>query len=277
MSVVGPGPAFDPNAVIGSSEQPQVAAVSGTNNAGGPGVSGAGVPGVLGSSTSGDGVLGTTTSTQHAGISAVNDSGGFGVWARGTPAGNFEGNVEIKGDLQCGDLRCLSAGVLGTVDVSILNVSTGAKVRSDLTVEGDILLTNADCSEEFDTLTLPDAEPGTVMVIGLDGRLKASDTAYDKRVVGVVSGAGEFRPAILLDKRPSSGPRVPIALVGKVACKVDAAFGVVEVGDLLTTSPTPGHAMRVEDGAAAIGSVIGKALRAHRVGRGLIPILIALN
>jgi hypothetical protein len=56
-------------------------------------------PGVKGTSTSGDAVIGVTTSNVHAGVSAVNDSGGFGMWARGTPAGHFEGNVEITGFL----------------------------------------------------------------------------------------------------------------------------------------------------------------------------------
>ena len=37
---------------------------------------------------------------------------------------------------------------------------------------------------------------------------------------------------------------MPLALVGKVYCKVNAQYAPVEVGDLLTTSPTLGHAMR---------------------------------
>jgi hypothetical protein len=58
---------------------------------------------------------------------------------------------------------------------------------------------------------------------------------------------------------------------------VDAAFGAIEVGDLLTTSPTPGHAMKATDQLKAFGSVIGKAMRPLESGRGLIPILIALQ
>ena len=65
--------------------------------------------------------------------------------------------------------------------------------------------------------------------------------------------------------------------MGKVFCKVDATYGAIEVGDLLTTSPLPGHAMRASDPLQAFGAVIGKALRPHRVGHGLIPMLIALQ
>ena len=69
-----------------------------------------------------------------------------------------------------------------------------------------------------------------------------------------------------------------MALVGKVYCKVDAEYAPVEVGDLLTTSPTLGHAMKAGDPAKAFGAVIGKALQGLPAGqRGLIAILIALQ
>jgi hypothetical protein len=71
--------------------------------------------------------------------------------------------------------------------------------------------------------------------------------------------------------------RLPIALVGKVSCKVDASYSPIEIGDMLTTSPTPGHAMRVTDSGRAFGAVIGKALRPLAEGRGHIPILVALQ
>jgi hypothetical protein len=100
---------------------------------------------------------------------------------------------------------------------------------------------------------------------------------YDKRVAGVVSGAGGYKPAIVLDNHSARGNRSPIALLGKVYCKVDAGPAPVEVGDLLTTSDTPGHAMKAGDPAKAFGSVIGKALRPLSDGQGLIPILVALQ
>lgn len=142
---------------------------------------------------------------------------------------------------------------------------------------GDIVLANADCAEDFDLEFAAEADPGTVMVLGEDGALRASSVAYDKTVVGVVSGAGEFKPALVLDRRPSDAPRVPLALVGKTYCKVAATNSGIEVGDLLTTSSTPGHAMKATDPMRAFGAVIGKALRPLRSGTGLIPILVALQ
>ena len=71
--------------------------------------------------------------------------------------------------------------------------------------------------------------------------------------------------------------RKPIALLGKVYCKADAGYAPIEVGDLLTTSATPGHAMKATDAVKAFGAVIGKALRPLKEGQGLIPIMIALQ
>jgi hypothetical protein len=57
----------------------------------------------------------------------------------------------------------------------------------------------------------------------------------------------------------------------------DAGFGAIAVGDLLTTSPTKGHAMRANDAARAFGAVLGKALGALKEGQGLVPILVTLQ
>jgi hypothetical protein len=141
---------------------------------------------------------------------------------------------------------------------------------------GDIVLRNADCAEEFNT-SVPLAEPGTVMVIEDDESLAPSRRAYDRRVAGVVSGAGQYRPGIVLDRRIEAGERLPIALIGKVHCKVDADAAPIEIGDLLTTSATPGHAMKVSEHGRALGAVIGKALQPFASGRGMIPILVALQ
>jgi hypothetical protein len=150
-------------------------------------------------------------------------------------------------------------------------------VSKKLSIGDDIVLANADCAEDFDIAGLAKVEPGTVMVIDSGGALRERDRAYDKRVAGVISGAGNFKPGIVLDKQESSRNRMPIALLGKVYCKVDAQYGAIEVGDLLTTSPTPGHAMRVDDPFKALGTIIGKALRPLANSQGLIPILIALQ
>ena len=56
-----------------------------------------------------------------------------------------------------------------------------------------------------------------------------SRIAYDKRVVGVIAGAGGYKPGIILDRKETSARRMPIALLGKVYCKVDAEYAAIEV------------------------------------------------
>ena len=248
------------NGILGYSSSTNDNGVAGINLQGGTGVlgqsDGIGVrgisgkqAGVYGESKGSNGVLGYSSSTNDNGVAGINLHGGtgvlgdsdtgIGVWGKGGRlAGFFEGDVEVTGDIR---------------------------------------LTNADCAEDFTIATDVSVDPGTVMVLGEEGALCPSQHAYDKRVAGVVSGAGDYRPGIILDKQPSESNRQPIALLGKVFCKADAQYGAIEIGDLLTTSPTVGHAMKADDPAKAFGAVIGKALRPLMEGEGLIPILIALQ
>ena len=115
------------------------------------------------------------------------------------------------------------------------------------------------------------------MVIDEDGALRPSEEEYDTRVAGVLSGAGSYRPGIVLGRTVERGDRKAVALVGRVYCKVDADHGPIAVGDLMTTSATLGHAMKAADPQRAFGAVIGKALRSLQRGRDLIPILVALQ
>lgn len=181
------------------------------------------------------------------------------------------GNIWLGGNGAGGDIVIFPPGQsLDGADASKASIHLDGDA-------GDIILRNADCAEEFDLAHAGNVEPGTVMVLDRQGQLKQSTEAYDKKVAGVISGAGDFKPGIILDRQFSQSARVPLALVGKTFCKVDAQYAPIEVGDLLTTSATAGHAMKARDGSRAFGAVIGKALRPLNEGRGLIPILIALQ
>ena len=145
---------------------------------------------------------------------------------------------------------------------------------------GDIWLANADCAEEFEiseSEVCPNIESGTVMILDESGKLSISKSAYDTRVAGVISGAGSFKPAIILHKSKSENKRLPLALVGKVYCKVDADKSSITAGDMLTTSNTSGHAMKAEDTTRSFGAIIGKALSSLKSGRSIIPILVSLQ
>ncbi|HKQ74172.1 MAG TPA: hypothetical protein VJ810_10770 [Blastocatellia bacterium] len=60
-------------------------------------------------------------------------------------------------------------------------------------------------------------------------------------------------------------------------CKVDADIAPIKVGDLLTTSPTKGHAQKVLDPGKAVGAIIGKALGSLKKGKSKIPVLVMLQ
>jgi hypothetical protein len=150
-------------------------------------------------------------------------------------------------------------------------------VDGNILATGDVQLAGADCAEEFRIEESSLLEPGTVMVIGNEETLQHCTEAYDHRVAGILSGAGDMKPGIILGKQRSEQTRQPLALTGKVFCKVDAQYSSIGVGDLLTTSPTPGHAMKAVDSLKSFGAVIGKALRPLKEGQGLIPVLIGLH
>ncbi|SRR6266511_1789084 len=149
--------------------------------------------------------------------------------------------------------------------------------QGNVTFAGDIILRNADCAEEFQVDDPQGLTPGTVVSIGRRARLRMSRKAYDRQVAGVVAGANDLRPGILLGRRAAGVPHVAVALLGRVWCKADASEEAIEVGDLLTTAATPGHAMKASDPQRSFGAVIGKALDRLPRGEGLIRVLVALQ
>ena len=69
-----------------------------------------------------------------------------------------------------------------------------------------------------------------------------------------------------------------VALAGRVYCNVDATHAGIEPGDLLTTSTTPGYAMKAVDYDHARGAILGKAMQRLEVGqKGQILVLVTLQ
>jgi hypothetical protein len=161
---------------------------------------------------------------------------------------------------------------------------TTIELFSDLNGEGRVICDvlqiegGSDLSEQFDVRSTDSViEPG--MVVSIDpanpGKLMVCREAYDHKVAGVLSGAGGVRPGMLMGQRGSiADGQYPVALSGRVWCYVDARFGRVEPGDLLTTSNTPGHAMKASDADRARGAVIGKAMTGLQSGNGLVLVLV---
>ena len=155
---------------------------------------------------------------------------------------------------------------------------TAGFFKGNVIVTGDLSFPGQDCAEEFAVACDSAIEPGTLMAIGCDGVLEPSACAYDGKVIGVVAGAGDFRPGIVMGKGQNVvQPCMPIALVGRAYCKADATYGAIKAGDLMTSSPHRGYAMKASDQSRAFGAVIGKAMAALDEGTGLVPIVIALQ
>jgi hypothetical protein len=122
---------------------------------------------------------------------------------------------------------------------------------------------------------------GMVVVIDPDqaGQLKVATEAYDCKVAGVISGANGLQPGMIMKAegaKHADGDH-PVALTGRVWCWFDASYGAIEPGDLLTTSATPGHAMRVGDYANAQGAIVGKAMTPLADETGLVLVLVSLQ
>ncbi|MGD2146250.1 MAG: hypothetical protein PVH41_06130 [Anaerolineae bacterium] len=115
-----------------------------------------------------------------------------------------------------------------------------------------------------------EVEPGDVVVIDPlhDERVVRSTRPYDPAVAGIIS----TDPAMLIG---DSETTTPLALAGRVPCKVSAENGPIHRGDLLTTSSTPGHAMKATDPTP--GTVLGKAMGELASGTGVIPVLVTLQ
>lgn len=119
-------------------------------------------------------------------------------------------------------------------------------------------------------------EPGDVLVISAesDRAVALSSTPYSTAVIGVYStnpgfvGSSHQTPARREDE-------IPVAIMGIVPCKVSAENGAIHRGDLLTTSGTPGHAMKATEGS--VGTILGKALGDAEVGTGVIDVLLTLQ
>lgn len=134
-----------------------------------------------------------------------------------------------------------------------------------------------DYAEGFDVSNDKNIDPGSVLIIDPDnpGKLAISDEPYDKKVAGIVAGAKDQGSGVRLGADQFD---FDVALAGRVYCNVDATEAGVQPGDLLTTSATPGHAMKATDHARAQGSTLGKAMQKLEKGKkGQILVLVTLQ
>lgn len=194
---------------------------------------------------------------------ATSSTTGGQIWlskADGTPSLGLNGDVGGRSEIEADRLRTTE------VVTDVLQIQGGSDVSEHFEIRG----------RKENSLPLPG------MVVSIDpenpGDLVVSDQAYDRRVAGIISGAGGVQPGMLMrQKRSEADGKCPVALTGRVYCWADASKGSIEPGDLLTTSDTAGHAMKVTDYTRAQGAILGKAMSRLNSGRGLVLVLITLQ
>ncbi|MGB4805665.1 MAG: hypothetical protein WBV59_23700 [Anaerolineae bacterium] len=285
------------------------AGVFGRNDGGGYGVfgqnSGAGSgafglsssgTGVAGTSSSGVGMAGTSnssygvtgsTQTGYAGVYGAS-SAGYGVYgliSGAAPRAGLFGRT-LSGDgygvFGQGDS---GAGVFGlsATGVGVYGISTGGGYagRFDGRVRVNVLeiAGGSDLAERFQQSGTAAAAPGTVMVIdeGNAGHLKVSDAAYDTKVAGIVSGAGDVQAGLTLEQEGVLEGDLTVAIAGRVYAQCEAHSGSIQPGDLLTTSSVAGHCMKATERTLAAGAIIGKAMTGLKSGQGLVLVLVSLQ
>lgn len=266
-----------------------------------------GVAGVKGKSVNGIAVVGE--STNSIGVLGFSPGGGTGAWfhsASGygllvepgkvgigtmTPATRLQvsGGTDAKlqdgyGYVVIGDENGLNL-VMDNNEIMARN--NGAASKLYLNNEGGNVVVKvleitggSDLAEPFRFADAKAARPG--MVVAIDpkrtGHLRIADRAYDRTVAGIISGANGINPGLTMNQQGTvADGSLPVALTGRVYALADASYGAIQPGDLLTTSDTPGHVMKVSDHARAQGTVLGKAMSSLKEGQGLVLVLVSLQ
>jgi hypothetical protein len=125
-------------------------------------------------------------------------------------------------------------------------------------------------------------EPGDVLVVSRNGRgtVETSAARYDRRAIGVYSTRPGFLGADKDGDVRVDAQDIPVAITGIVPTKATSENGPIEPGDLLTTSSTPGYAMKATPVSVEgveiypAGTILGKALTPLIGERGKIRMLV---
>jgi hypothetical protein len=207
----------------------------------------------------------------------IESGGGVNAWSR-TEYANADGMWIV------GTSRAFNGNQFYIHRFGAPGITFGLQPNGDAYLQGTMnckVLTitgGADIAEPF-KMSSSEIPKGSVVVIDEEnpGHLKLSNQAYDARVAGVVSGANGIKPGISLHQEGTIDGGENVALSGRVYVRADAAFGAIKPGDLLTTSDTPGHAMRVSDHAKGQGAILGKAMSGLKEGKGMVLVLVTLQ
>lgn len=269
--------------VAGGNASPDGNAVSGYSSPAGTGVRGVAFNGVgvWGSAVDGSGVYGE--STNQSGVRGRSQSS-FGVVGDSITQSGVVGRsrtwVGVYGE-SAGVNPAIQARNTSNGPGIFSSSATGPAAIFDGMTRTNVLeiVGGSDLAERFEVSGGATAEPGTVMVIdpGNPGHLTPATTAYDRKVAGVVSGAGDVATGLVLHQEGVLEGDTIVAIAGRVYVRAEALSGAIVPGDMLTTSDMPGYVMAATDHDRAQGAVIGKAMTGLENGTGLVLVLINLQ
>ena len=210
----------------------------------------------VGTITGAWGLNGSLTGTWSLGATGVLDTSA-GSWTAGAMTGTLTAGSSAIIDLATNN------ATLKSKTLTTGGSSTAGTITGQWSINGTLQATYSDLAEFYEGDQ--DYEPGTVLVFGGDKEVTTTTTMNDTRSAGVVT----TDPAYIMNK-DQKGIKVCIALAGRIPCKV---IGRVKKGDLLTTSATPGYAVRAN--TPTLGAIIGKALEDKDYGEaGVIQVAV---
>lgn len=160
-----------------------------------------------------------------------------------------------------------------------LDADYGPLGKSRLNLDIIHIRGGSDVAEYFDAKDEEKLVPGTIVAADAEnpGGIKLSSQKYDKKIIGVISGANGIETGLVLGQENSiANGDFPVAIVGRVYLKVCDEGGDIEVGDFITTSSQDGIGMKVDDWKKAQGAIIGKALTTTD-SEGYILVLVNLQ
>jgi len=187
----------------------------------------------------------------------VNNSAGSGSNSRVVPYKAM--TIDSSGNVGIGD----------STPTYKLDVAGTGRFTGDLFVTGNITGSGADIAEYIE-FSNKKPEPGDVVVIDYNNKIKKSNKAYDTKVAGIVS----TKPGMILSSETGG---VLLAMAGRVPIKVTNENGNIMPGDLLTTSNKPGYAMKCNYIYLCRGALVAKALEPFNKEEGKINALVMLG
>ncbi len=173
-----------------------------------------------------------------------------------------------------------NTGVSSSLELDGDYAATG---RSRIIVDELQIRGGADFAENFDVAPIDGVKPEAGMLVSIDdkneGKLVVSNTTYDKKVAGVISGANGIKPGMMMGhKNTIANGSLPVAITGRVYVKAEALNSAINPGDLLTTSAIAGHAMKAANTKKATGTIIGKAMTGLQKGKqGMVLVLLSIQ